>query len=93
MKNIAKLEDLIDETNISVVKKKCVICKKMTEKWNRMNGGPWHCFDGCYSTTGRDLRTLDGQPAWKQSRHSNGRFSFGPWSIKRLRSEFKHYAR
>jgi ribosomal protein L37AE/L43A len=44
---------------------KCVNCGKMTENYQRINGGPWHCYDGCFSTTGRDSRTIDGTPLWK----------------------------
>jgi hypothetical protein len=48
----------------NTMKKRCVCCRKLTEKWQKVNGGSTHCFDGCYSTTGRDSRTIDGQPAW-----------------------------
>jgi len=43
---------------------KCVCCGKMTGNYQRTNGGSWHCYDGCYSTTGRDKRTINGKPAW-----------------------------
>lgn len=33
------------------MKRRCVVCGKMTEKWQRINGGPWHCYDSCKSTT------------------------------------------
>ena len=36
----------------------------MTENYQRYNGGPWHCYDGCYSTAGCDNRTVDGKPLW-----------------------------
>jgi len=36
----------------------------MTGNYQRTNGGSWHCYDGCYSTTGRDKRTINGKPAW-----------------------------
>jgi hypothetical protein len=29
----------------------------MTYKWQRINGGPWYCYDGCRSTSGIDHRT------------------------------------
>lgn len=45
-------------------RKRCVRCRKLTYKWQTINGGPVHCFDGCYSTTGRDIRTYDGKPLW-----------------------------
>jgi hypothetical protein len=38
------------------MRRRCCNCKKMTEKWQRLNGGPWHCYDGCMSTTGIDFR-------------------------------------
>lgn len=40
------------------------MCGLLTEKWQRINGSPWHCYDGCYSTTGSDRRTWDGSPLW-----------------------------
>lgn len=43
---------------------KCCNCGKMSGNYQRINGGPWHCYDGCYSTTGRDWRTIDGSPWW-----------------------------
>ena len=43
---------------------KCVCCGKMTSNYQRINGGHWHCYDGCYSTTGWDKRTINGTPAW-----------------------------
>jgi hypothetical protein len=46
------------------MRKRCAVCEKLTEKWQKVNGGPTHCYDGCHSTTGRDNRTVDGQPAW-----------------------------
>lgn len=49
------------------MRRKCVVCKKLTENWQRVCGGPWHCFDGCFSTTGRDNRTEDGKPKPKAS--------------------------
>ena len=54
--------------------------------------GHWYCFDGCYEATGIDRRTCDGQPAWLQAR-IKGRFAGKAWSIKRLKPEYKHYAR
>ena len=47
------------------MKHKCVNCGKLTLKYQHINGGPWHCYDGCYSTTGWDHRTKDGKPAWE----------------------------
>jgi hypothetical protein len=46
------------------MRKKCNICNKLSTNWQKVNGSIAHCFDGCYSTTGRDKRTIDGQPAW-----------------------------
>lgn len=45
-------------------RKRCVRCNKLTYKWHRYNGGPWHCYDGCYSTTGYDYRSVDGKPLY-----------------------------
>lgn len=45
-------------------KKRCANCGQLTHKWQRVNGGSWHCYDGCYSATGRDRRTEDGHPLW-----------------------------
>lgn len=49
-------------------RRRCCICRKLTYNWQRVNGGPWHCYDGCYSTTGMDRRTIDGTPLWKGGR-------------------------
>ena len=46
-------------------RKRCSICRKLTFKYQRVNGGAWHCYDGCYSTTGYDKRSIDGTPMWK----------------------------
>ena len=46
------------------MRKKCAQCRKLTEKWEKCNGSPAQCYDGCHSTTGRDSRTIDGEPAW-----------------------------
>ncbi|MDB4314431.1 hypothetical protein N9955_00105 [bacterium] len=50
------------------MKRKCACCGKKTEKWQRINGSPWHCYDGCYSTTGIDYRTDDGKPLSEQKK-------------------------
>jgi hypothetical protein len=47
------------------MRKLCTFCRKLTEKWQGVNGSFWHCYDGCYSTTGTDHRTVDGTPLWK----------------------------
>lgn len=52
----------------NVPRKRCKTCNLMTAKWQRINGGPVHCFDGCYSTTGYDHRTVDGSPRWLQGK-------------------------
>ena len=41
---------------------KCVRCRQLTYNWQKINGGEYHCYDGCYSTTGFDYRTEDGTP-------------------------------
>jgi len=51
------------------MRKRCVVCKRLTEKWQSVNYGPIHCYDGCYSTTGWDNRTPDGSPKYK-SQHN-----------------------
>lgn len=38
------------------MKHRCINCAKLTEKWQRVNGGHYHCYDGCKSTTGFDHR-------------------------------------
>jgi hypothetical protein len=48
--------------DIQEKRRRCVVCNKLTKKWQRVNGGPWHCYDGCYSTTGCDKRTTTGKP-------------------------------
>ena len=47
-------------------RKRCCFCKKLTFRWQRINGSQWHCYDGCYSTTGYDRRTKDGKPLWEK---------------------------
>lgn len=49
---------------IKIKRRTCSLCGHLTEKWQRINGGAWHCYDGCYSTTGRDCRSKDGNPTW-----------------------------
>ena len=53
------------------MKHRCCLCNKLTTKYQRINGGAWHCYDGCYSTTGSDYRTEDGTPL-KNERISKG---------------------
>jgi hypothetical protein len=50
------------------MRKRCVLCHCLTEKWQKVNGSPWHCYDGCYSTTGHDRRTVDGTPIWLKNK-------------------------
>lgn len=45
-------------------RKRCSICGLLTYNWQAVNLGSVHCFDGCYSTTGRDRRSPDGSH-WK----------------------------
>lgn len=45
-------------------RKRCCVCRQLTHKWQAVNGGSAYCYDGCHSTTGRDNRTVDGEPAW-----------------------------
>jgi len=37
-------------------RRRCCNCNMLTLKWQRINGSPWHCYDGCKSTTGWDHR-------------------------------------
>ena len=37
-------------------RRRCCNCNMLTLNWQRVNGGPWHCYDGCKSTTGWDHR-------------------------------------
>ena len=32
------------------MRKRCCVCGKLTHKYQRINGGPWHCYDNCKST-------------------------------------------
>lgn len=36
-------------------RRRCAVCGKLTYKWQRVNGGPWHCYDQCRSTTERGV--------------------------------------
>lgn len=47
-------------------RRRCTTCHKLTKYWQRVNGSPWHCYDGCYSTTGIDRRTMDGLPLYPE---------------------------
>ena len=38
------------------MKKRCIVCKKLTPYWQQVNSGPVHCYDGCKHTTGVDNR-------------------------------------
>lgn len=51
-----------------VMRRRCIICNLLTYKWHRYNNGPWHCYDGCYSTTGHDRRSDDGKPIWEKQK-------------------------
>jgi hypothetical protein len=46
-------------------RKRCKVCGKLTTKWQSINYGVIHCYDGCFSTTGYDNRTIDGKPKYK----------------------------
>src|SRR5271165_344597 len=46
------------------MRRRCCRCQKMTENWQRVNGSPYHCYDGCFSTLGVDYRSADGLPIW-----------------------------
>lgn len=65
---------------MSFQRKRCVYCRLMTENWTYYSGPssstPVFCQDGCYSTTGRDRRTKDGEPASKPS--STGLAAWAP---------------
>ena len=50
-----------------IKRRKCCNCNQLTYKWQRINGSPWHCYDGCYSPTGWDNRTTNGKPLWLQN--------------------------
>lgn len=55
---------------------RCVACNKLTDRWERINGGHYKCYDGCYSTTGWDSRQKDGIPRWNlknRPEDSNGK--------------------
>jgi len=47
-----------------IKRKRCVNCGQLTERWHRINGSPYHCYDGCFGTTGFDCRAEDGFPMW-----------------------------
>jgi hypothetical protein len=49
-----KIEEFLDSDVVK--RRRCVVCGKLTEKWQRVNGSAWHCYDGCLSTTGHDNR-------------------------------------
>ena len=63
-KELLKL--LINPMIVKNKRRRCTVCNKLTENWQRINYGPWHCYDGCYSTTGKDIRTKDGKPQWEK---------------------------
>ena len=53
-------------------RRRCARCHKLTEHWQKVNGSPYHCYDGCYSTTGIDYRTTNGKPLWEGNPVRNG---------------------
>ena len=53
----------------------CVRCRHKSNVCQRVNGGPFHCHDGCYSTTGKDWRTIDGTPLWEGGEIIDERYS------------------
>lgn len=36
-------------------RRRCVVCRCLTEKWQRVNFGPYHCYDDCKSTQAKYL--------------------------------------
>jgi len=70
------------------MRRRCVVCRKLTENWQRVNGGSWYCYDGCYSTTGYDRRSINGKPLWedgiawpqwREATEKAGTACIGPW--------------
>lgn len=61
------------------MRKKCCMCGKLSQKWERVNGVTY-CYDGCHSTTGKDRRTTDGLPAWEKV---GGLLPFAPSRMKK----------
>lgn len=53
----------------------CRRCGKKSKRCQRVNGRPWHCHDGCYSTTGKDWRTIDGTPLWEGGKIKDEKYS------------------
>ncbi len=47
---------------IQLDKHRCCMCNKMSYYTHSINSSPWMCYDGCFSTTGRDKRTKNGIP-------------------------------
>ena len=56
------------------MRRRCYYCRKLTYKWQSFNGSSYHCYDGCYETTGRDWRTEDGTPLWEGGKVRNEKF-------------------
>jgi len=53
-------ENIVNMNNFER-RRRCTFCKKLTHKWQSVNGSPIHCYDGCHSTTGCDRRTITGK--------------------------------
>lgn len=60
-------------------RKRCQFCLNLTEKWSKF-GETTFCYDGCYSTTGWDNRTLTGKPLWEMSEADRQKFQIAATS-------------
>src|ERR1700675_1212247 len=63
-------------------RKRCQYCLKLTEKWYKL-GSLVACYDGCFSTTGWDGRTINGKPLWEMSLKDQKRYQIDYTSTDR----------
>jgi hypothetical protein len=55
---------------------RCSVCKKLSYFTHSINGAEWVCYDGHFSTTGTDNRTINGKPLWLGNK-AKGKIEFG----------------
>ena len=71
-----KEESILIGKHLFKKRHKCACCGRLSYYTHSINGGPWISYDGHFSLTGRDDRTIDGTPLW-QGGIEKGKIVFG----------------
>jgi hypothetical protein len=50
------------------LRRRCALCGHLTEKWQSIGGGSWHCYDGCQGTLGEEAHHVERTPHMKRVR-------------------------